>query len=174
MVRLFFEYWKLAQYCNKLVSSYKENLQVKFMLCLGLSIPFGYSKKNSTRVVAVAQLVERSLPTPEVGSSNPVISKLLCGTFVCCQLYWKDENKEKEAGNGPFFKKIQPIAELKIWRAQFFTAIFVCWIPPSSQKTASILMSHFNNVCVFGGRDLYNITKVTKNWRPHWQLIVPL
>ena len=22
--------------------------------------------------------------------------------FVCCQLYWKDENKEKEARNGPF------------------------------------------------------------------------
>ena len=26
-------------------------------------------------------------------------------TFVHCQLYWKDENKEKEAGQGPFFKK---------------------------------------------------------------------
>ena len=49
-----------------------------------------------------AQLVERSLPTPEVRSSNPVISKLLYGTFVHCQLYWKDENKETEARNGSF------------------------------------------------------------------------
>ena len=24
---------------------------------------------------------------------------------IYCQLYWKDENKEKEAGTGPFFKK---------------------------------------------------------------------
>ena len=27
---------------------------------------------------------------------------------IYCQLYWKDENKEKEAGNGPFFKKTAP------------------------------------------------------------------
>ena len=36
--------------------------------------------------MVVAQLVERSLPIPE-------------------SVYRKDENKEKEAGNGPFFKK---------------------------------------------------------------------
>ena len=47
----------------------------------------------------VAQLVERSLLTPEIGSSNPNIVK----NFIY-QLYIemeKDENKEKEAGNGP-------------------------------------------------------------------------
>ena len=49
----------------------------------------------------MAQIVERSLPPPEVRGSNPVIGNL----FVYCQLYSKDENKEKEAGNGPFFKK---------------------------------------------------------------------
>ena len=26
---------------------------------------------------------------------------------IYCQLYWKDENKEKEAGNGPFLKKLR-------------------------------------------------------------------
>ena len=26
---------------------------------------------------------------------------------VYCQLYWKDENKEKEAGKGPLEKKIE-------------------------------------------------------------------
>ena len=48
----------------------------------------------------MAQIVERSLPPPEVRGSNPVIGNL----FVYCQLYSKDENKEKEAGNGPFLK----------------------------------------------------------------------
>ena len=38
------------------------------------------------RAVLVAQLEERSLPTPEIRSSNPVIGKLLNGTFVFCQL----------------------------------------------------------------------------------------
>ena len=53
--------------------------------------------------MVVAQLVEWSLPIPEVRGSNPVIGKNLYWTFYC-QLYWKDENKEKEAGKGPFFK----------------------------------------------------------------------
>ena len=48
----------------------------------------------------MAQLVVRLLTTQEVRGSNPVISKLLYGTFVYCQLYGKDENKEKEAVNG--------------------------------------------------------------------------
>ena len=57
----------------------------------------------------VAQLVERSLPTPEVRGSNPVIGKYLFILNICLlsTLYWKDENKEKEAGNRPFFKKKQ-------------------------------------------------------------------
>ena len=29
--------------------------------------------------------------------------------YIYCQLYWKDENKEKEAGNGQFLKaKLSP------------------------------------------------------------------
>ena len=51
--------------------------------------------------VVLAQLVERSIPTPEVRGLNPVIGKIC----VYYQLYWKDENKEKEAWNGPFFLK---------------------------------------------------------------------
>ena len=56
----------------------------------------------------VAQLVERSLPIPEVWSSNPVIGKNLFILNICLlsTVYWKDENKEKEARNGPFFKKL--------------------------------------------------------------------
>ena len=57
--------------------------------------------------VVVAQLAERSLPIPEnpgmdvrIQSSATFIEHLL--TDNCLR---KDENKEKEAGNGPFFKK---------------------------------------------------------------------
>ena len=45
-------------------------------------------------------LAERSLPTPEIHSSNPVIGEFL--ENIHSKLYWKDENKEKEAGNGRF------------------------------------------------------------------------
>ena len=57
------------------------------------------------RTVAGAQLVERSHPTPEVHGSNPVIGKLSYRTFVYCRLEREDENKEKEAENGPFLKR---------------------------------------------------------------------
>ena len=43
----------------------------------------------------VAQLIEQSLPTPEVHSSNPVNGKF----SVNYQLFWKDE-----AGNGTLLK----------------------------------------------------------------------
>ena len=33
------------------------------------------------------------------------ISKILYGPFTSSQQYRKDETKEKEAGNGPFYKK---------------------------------------------------------------------
>ena len=39
-----------------------------------------------TLAVVVAQLVEWSLPTPEVRGLNPVIGNLLYRTFVFCQL----------------------------------------------------------------------------------------
>ena len=40
-------------------------------------------KMSEYMAVVVAQLVERSLPTPEVHGSNPVIGKLLYWTFIC-------------------------------------------------------------------------------------------
>ena len=45
------------------------------------------------REMVVAQLVEQSLLIPEVRGSNPVIGKILRNIY--CQLYWKDDNKEK-------------------------------------------------------------------------------
>ena len=56
-------------------------------------------------VVVVAQLVEPSLPIPEVRGSNPVIGKNLYLHWTFVSVNWKDENKEKEAGCGPFKKK---------------------------------------------------------------------
>ena len=74
------------------------------------------TKKQNIWAVVVAQLVERSLPTPEVRGLNPVIGKLLYGTFVYWQLYWKDENKQKKRpGMAHFFfkKKKQNTLNLK-------------------------------------------------------------
>ena len=52
----------------------------------------------------MAQLVEQSLSIPEVRGSNPVIGKIYIEQILLT-VYWKDENKEKEAGNGTIFKK---------------------------------------------------------------------
>ncbi len=52
------------------------------------------------KTVVVAQLVEQSLPKPEIRGSNPNIGKLYLPI-----VNRKDENKEKEAGNGPFKKR---------------------------------------------------------------------
>ena len=69
--------------------------------------PVTMTKSNLTWAEVVTQLVEQSLPIPEVCSSNPVIGKkYLYWTFVYCQLcIEKMKINKKEAGDGPFFKK---------------------------------------------------------------------
>ena len=57
------------------------------------------------RVVGEAQLVERSLPTTEVYSSNPFIVQF----YINCQLYRKDESEEIDAGNGHAFKDVMGV-----------------------------------------------------------------
>ena len=61
------------------------------------------SKQKKVAVV-VAALVERSIPTPEVPpfKSSHWQKNILNNVYL--QLYGKYKNKEKEAGNGPFFK----------------------------------------------------------------------
>ena len=59
-------------------------------------------ERSQAWAVVVAQLVERSLPTPEIRGSNPNIGKLY---LPIVHWNWKDENRENEAGNGPFKKK---------------------------------------------------------------------
>ena len=55
--------------------------------------------------MVVAQLIELSLPTPEVCGSNQVIGKLLYKLFAYCHLYREDKNKRKDAGNSLFKKE---------------------------------------------------------------------
>ena len=66
--------------------------------------------------VVVAQLVERSLPIPEVRGSNPVIGKIyLYWTFVYCQLcIEKTKIKKKEAGFGIGYK-LTSVLKLPFW-----------------------------------------------------------
>ena len=52
--------------------------------------------------VVVAQLVERSFPTPEIHATNPDISEILSTN---CPTEKIRKIKEKEAGSGPSFKK---------------------------------------------------------------------
>ena len=59
----------------------------------------------------MAQLIEQSLLIPEVRSSNPVMVNLL-NKPIYCQLYWKDENKEKEAGNRHFLMLVPTYTSL--------------------------------------------------------------
>ena len=53
--------------------------------------------------MVVAQLAEGSLPIPEISVSNPDIG-IIMNVFTSQLLSRKDENKEKEAGNGPIKK----------------------------------------------------------------------
>ena len=56
--------------------------------------------------VAVAQLVERSLPRPEIRGSNPDIGEILSTT---CSIE-KTKRKRKRAREWPIFKKIKSIS----------------------------------------------------------------
>ena len=60
--------------------------------------PYGELQLIECWTVVVAQLVEWSLPTPEIRGSNPYISKFYLPSK------WKIRKKEKEAGNGQSLK----------------------------------------------------------------------
>ena len=76
-----------------------------------------FYKVNMLGEVVVAQLVERSLPIPEVRGSNPVIGKNLYRTFTvnCIE---KTKIKKKRPGMAHFKKKLicstgeSPVANL--------------------------------------------------------------
>ena len=53
----------------------------------------------------MAQLAERSPMIQEDPGLNPVIGNFYLNIYLQLTVCSKDENKEKEAENGPFFKK---------------------------------------------------------------------
>ena len=81
--------------------------------------------------MVVAQMVEQLLPTPEVCSSNTVMNIL---SLLFTLNYMKDENKEKEAGNGHSLRnnRFKYLASEII---VLFTAKMLYWkSPPMTQK----------------------------------------
>ena len=78
-------------------------------------------KEKERENSGVAQMGERSLLIPEVRRSNPVISKNLFILYICLlsNVYWKDENDEKEAGDGPLFDKRKREREIKQKKRKF-------------------------------------------------------
>ena len=61
--------------------------------------------------MVVDQLVEWSLPTPEIRGSNPMVYLIFYQLFHCLR---RDESKEKEAGNGPSLKKVMPKGRMRL------------------------------------------------------------
>ena len=51
----------------------------------------------------MAQLIEHSLPTPDVRGSNPVIDKVYTTYLLSVNCIGKTKIKEKETGIGPNF-----------------------------------------------------------------------
>ena len=86
---------------------HKRSIGVLITIQITDSFEVNYLANNLAWEVVVAPLVEQLLPIPEVRGSNPVTSKNLFILNICLlsTVYWKDANKEKEAGDGPFFKK---------------------------------------------------------------------
>ena len=62
-------------------------------------------------VVVVAQLVERSLPIPEVHGSNPVLDKICIENLFTVNCIEKTKIRKKETGNGSFCEKNDYVIE---------------------------------------------------------------
>ena len=75
-----------------------------------------FCKKHFAKLAVVAaQLAERSLPTSETRGLNPNIGNVFFeNIFAYLSIaIQKSENKEKEAGIGPFFRKTKNFAKQK-------------------------------------------------------------
>ena len=74
---------------SKLTSDILIKTWVSSFICPGILLMLGSG--------CVAQLVEQSLPIPEVRSLNIVIGKnlFILNIWLLSTMYWKDENKEK-------------------------------------------------------------------------------
>ena len=116
--------------------------------------------------VVVAQLVERSLPIPEARGSNPVIGKnvLILNICLLSTVYWKDENKEKEAGDGPF-KKL--IVRVKLFKNLALSSLYVAatslnFMPPFNFSIASRILDCFSHRMCWN-QNLFSKRQLNKN-----------
>ena len=83
--------------------------------CLHLSLVNVIIKLLGSGCGSVGRAVASNSRDPQFESSH--CQKFILNTY--CQLCWKDENKEKEAGNGPFFNKVEVArSEAKLFRCQ--------------------------------------------------------
>ena len=99
--RLASTYWLIAS-TKRLYQSWKPFIQ--YLIDSQNSTKRVAIKQFTAWVGVVDQLLDRSLPIPEVRGSDPIIGKLSYKTFVNCQLYWKDE-KRKRGFEWPIFIK---------------------------------------------------------------------
>ena len=73
-------------------------------------------KQSINWEVVVTLFVERLLSISEVRGLTPVIGKIYIEHCWLVQLYWKDKNKLKEAGNGPLLKKVETkLLNINLW-----------------------------------------------------------
>ena len=88
------------------------------MLFWQLSSEKNYSRKMTTTelknvVLSLFQFLGKNVPSAAVVDSDTKSSQFesshwqnfIYWTFIYCQLYWKDENKEKSGRERPVFKK---------------------------------------------------------------------
>ena len=80
-------------------------VRVKQLLAEQLLAKQLLAKQLLARAVVVAQLVERSLPTPEIRRFESRHWQNFIHQFIYQMHNSKDENKEKEAGTGPSLKQ---------------------------------------------------------------------
>ena len=135
---------------------YKVNYRYLVLEVTVLTLCPSTAKVRFIWAVIFAKLVEWSLPIPEVRSLNPVISKLLYRTVVCCQLYWKDK---KEAGNGPFLKSevyslifvhcLKNICQAWLlgWAGSYTTWCFITELLASKDRTKVYSRQSFRQKC---------------------------
>ena len=88
----------------------------------------------------MAQLAERSPTIPEDPGSNPVIGNFYLNIYLLLTVCRKDENKEKEAENGPFKKK------LLVNTTAYHLGQHCCSSPSTKELHGMYVMVHLTNM----------------------------
>ena len=84
----------------------------------------------------MAQLAERSPTISEDPGSNPVIGNFYLNIYLLLTVCRKDENKEKEAENGPFFlkKKRLLLCRRQREKEEIWQLLFCLWRTQNGEK----------------------------------------